>query len=234
MKKQKTYLYVAISGWIMVGLLVVGYVVKAWTTPTGNPPSGNVPAPLNVSSSAQEKVGALTTASIVNNGAALFKGTSVFTPATDSTTAFKVTNAAGTSILNVNTTGAILGIGGAVSASGAVSGSDLSTVGTVSGGTVSTGSILGPGGGFTWGGNMTSQDGNIEATNGYIKGAQLCISADCRSSWPEGGTGEIPQSSLILGDGDYQWPGWSLQAGWEVPLYIDGNIDHFLKVYIKD
>ena len=237
MKKQKNYLYSAIAGWVMVGLLITGYAIKAWTIPTGNPPSGNVPAPLNVSSSSQEKVGTLTMASIVNNGAALFKGISVFTPASDSTAAFKVTNAAGTSILNVNTTGAILGISGAVSASGAVSGSDLSTAGTVSGGTVSTGSILGPGGGFTWGGDMTSNDGNISATNGYIKGAQLCIAADCRNSWPEGGSvggGEVWSGGIILGDGSYGYPGWTEQPTWGVPLYIDGNFDRYLTAYVKD
>ncbi len=53
----------------------------AWTGPTGSAPSGNIPAPINVGSSIQEKVGALIVNSSTSSPAAsgLFSfGTSVF------------------------------------------------------------------------------------------------------------------------------------------------------------
>ena len=105
------YFYWAIIGWIFVGLLSINFVVFAWNIPTQNPPAGNVPAPLNVSNASQEKAGALTIASIVNNGTALFKGISTFTPTSNSTSVFKITDTQGDTIFNIDSTNKRVGIG---------------------------------------------------------------------------------------------------------------------------
>jgi len=112
-KKHKPYFYSAIISWILVGILSINFIVFAWNSPTANPPegAGNIPTPLNVSSSSQEKTGALTIASIVNNGTALFKGVSTFTPTSNSTSVFKITNTAGDTILNIDSSNRRVGIG---------------------------------------------------------------------------------------------------------------------------
>ena len=108
--KSYNYLYIALAGCILIGILCISYI-KAWNIPTQNPPAGNVPAPLNVSNASQEKAGALTIASIVNNGTALFKGVSTFTPTSNSTSVFKITNTQGEIILNIDSTNKRVGIG---------------------------------------------------------------------------------------------------------------------------
>ena len=112
-KKYKPYFYSAIISWTLVGILCINYIVFAWNTPTANPPDGSddVFIPLNVSNSSQEKAGALTIASIVNNGTALFKGISTFTPTSNSTSVFKITNTQGDTILNIDSTNKRVGIG---------------------------------------------------------------------------------------------------------------------------
>ena len=112
-KKYKPYFYSAIISWTLVGILCINYIVFAWNTPTANPPDGSddVFIPLNVSNSSQEKAGALTIASIVNNGTALFKGISTFTPTSNSTSVFKITNTQGEIILNIDSTNKRVGIG---------------------------------------------------------------------------------------------------------------------------
>ena len=94
-----------------MGLLSINFVVFAWNIPTQNPPAGNVPTPLNVSNSSQEKAGALTIASLVNNGTALFKGISTFAPTSNSTSVFKITDTQGEIILNIDSTNKRVGIG---------------------------------------------------------------------------------------------------------------------------
>ena len=108
--KSYNYLYIALTGCILIVILCISSI-KAWNIPTQNPPAGNVPAPLNVSNSSQEKAGALTIASLVNNGTALFKGISTFAPTSNSTSVFKITNTAGDTILNIDSSNRRVGIG---------------------------------------------------------------------------------------------------------------------------
>jgi len=56
--KKNLYFYTNLLAWGLVLFLIANYVF-GWTTPSANPPDANLPAPINVSSTAQSKVGYL-------------------------------------------------------------------------------------------------------------------------------------------------------------------------------
>jgi len=56
--KKNLYFYTNLLAWGLV-LFLIGNYVFGWTTPSANAPSANLPAPINVSSTAQSKVGYL-------------------------------------------------------------------------------------------------------------------------------------------------------------------------------
>ncbi len=69
---QLTFLVAGI--FIATGLSVAG-AAGDWTAPTANPPGNNVDAPINVGSSAQVKIGALTVGgAVINGGLMLING----------------------------------------------------------------------------------------------------------------------------------------------------------------
>jgi len=241
MKKEKKYFIIALSGWLVVGLLTMGYVIKAWSGATANPPASNTAAPINSGSAAQEKSGAFTTASIINNGTALFKGISTYTPTANNANFFNITNAAGTKIFTIDTTNSRVGVNvasptvafditGGVTASGAISGNSLV------GGACTVTSIGGPAGSFTWGGNMTSATGNIEATGGYVKAHEMCIGASCITAWPTAGS-SVPETAMVLSDTPNNTTiiagGYLEQVGWGIPYTINGAPAGNLSVYKK-
>lgn len=219
MKQTKKYFILAVSGWLMVGLLTTIYVIKAWTAPANNPPVGNVPGPINVGSSGQEKTGAFTVGSIINNGTLLSKGVATFTPTSNSVNFFNVTDAASTRVFSVDTTNKRIGIN-----------KDTPTVAVDIVGALTASSTI-TGGGFT------TASGNIEASAGNVVGNQLCIEADCRAAWPASGSG-VPASGIILSPTSVNplilAAGYTQQVGWEVPYNIGGMPGGNLYVYEKN
>lgn len=218
MQKSKRYFLLAISGWLVVGLFITGYVIKAWTAPSSNPPAGNVTGPINAGSGAQEKTGAFTVGSIVNNGALTCKGTTNFTPTSNAVNFFNINNALSTKIFTVNTADKRIGINkdtptvaldvaGAISASGAITGA-----------------------------SFTATTGNIEAIAGNVSGGQLCIGADCKAAWPAAGSG-VPTGGIILSttaaNQELISAGYLEQSGWSVPYNIGGMPAGEMFVYMK-
>lgn len=219
MQKSKRYFLLAISGWLIVGLCITGYVIKAWTAPGSNPPAGNVTAPINAGSGAQEKTGAFTVGSIVNNGALTCKGTTNFTPTSNAVNFFNINNASSTKIFTVDTTNKRIGVNmdtpsvafdvtGAITASGAITGA-----------------------------SFTTATGDIEATAGDVIGNQLCIGADCRAAWPAAGS-SVPTGGIILSttssNPEILAAGYTEQPGWGVPYNIGGMPVGEMSVYVKN
>gem|GEM_PF-4110934 len=179
----------------MLGALVVGYTVYAWTAPASNPPAGNVSAPLNVSSSSQEKLGALTTGSIVNNGTSLFKGVFTLTPIANSVSSFNITNASGTSIfkidssnsrvgINVVTPSSAFDISGGINATGTIAGNALSATAGITGASCTVGTLAGTAGTLSFTGNIQSPTGGNISTSGAgkITAPSFCIDTSCITS----------------------------------------------------
>ncbi len=181
--------FMAISGWALaLVLLCVSIANGTWQSATANPPGDNLSAPINVGSSAQTKSGAFTlngTFSATSNS--LFGGTATFTPSVDSTSTFKVTNAAGDSMININSTAGTSTIG------------PLNLTGVV-------GSLLGTGAKLNVGNSNSTYNldvtGTARATDNIRSDAGFCIATDCITSWPSGGTpdGNVPLNGIILGE----------------------------------
>ena len=122
-------------------------------------------APVNVGSSLQTKTGGLTlNGAFTSASTALFSGNSTFTPTANGANSFKVTNAAGTTMINVNSTDGTSTVG------------PLSLNGVI-------GSLLGSGAKFNVGNSNSTYNldvtGTARATGNIRSDAGFCMTTDC-------------------------------------------------------
>ncbi len=73
MRKQKINVYKSLGVSVLIIFTAI-FFVKAWDAPTTSPPGGNVPPPINVSTVAQSKEGALAVGALGVRGAARIDG----------------------------------------------------------------------------------------------------------------------------------------------------------------
>lgn len=183
---------------VLILSLAVGAFIFAWTEPSQSPPGGNVSTPINVGDTGQVKSGKL---GVATDGIDASYGLTV-----GNSTNLLGVKAAGDSYFEKD-----LAVGGNATVSGAI----IAPEGTLrddGGGWVRT---YGNTGWYsqTWGGGWYMYDSTwIRAYNnksvytggemqaGTVRGnTNLCIGSDCRTSWPEGGGGDI--TAVYAGSG---------------------------------
>lgn len=228
-QKNNSLRFMAISGWALSLILICTFIANgAWVTPTANPPSENLSAPINVGSSNQTKLGALSL-----NGAFTAGGTATFTPSADGASTFKVTNHGGTSMININSLTGALTVQGSTSGPALSLDSDSGSLGALNlvdnvFSITGTGAKLGIG--------TTPTTDNLEITgsanaSGQIKSSTgFCIGASCITEWPAGGS-SVPASTIVLSEfqsnAGLETAGFTPKTSGGLPLYINAQTQEY-------
>lgn len=223
-QKNRPIHFLAISGWALAIILMFALVSKgAWVEPTASPTGGDgsIAAPINISSSPQTKAGNLT-----------LQGNVLLTPLANNASSFKITNAAGTSMFNIDSST------GAVALQGHASGPSLSlnstsgTMGPISvsgvlASIVGTGAKLGVGAAPVT--DTLEVAGTAKATGNISSDTGFCIGASCITTWPEGGAGvpatgivlsATPTNPLLIAGGFAEIPGATITDSLMNPYYL--------------
>lgn len=234
-QKNNSLRFMAITGWALSLILICAFIAQgAWVTPTANPPSENLSAPINVGSSNQTKLGALSlNGAFTSASTALFQGNTTFTPSADGTSIFKITNHAGTSMFNINSQA------GSLSLQGSASGPALSlddNSGSFGALDIASNVLSLTGVGAKLGIGVTPTTDNLEiigSTNasGQVKSdTGFCIGASCITSWPEGGS-SIPATTVVLSEfqsnANLQAAGFVPKTSLGMPLYINAQTQEY-------
>lgn len=178
-QKNHSLSIVAISGWVLSLILMFAYITHGWTAPTANPTANNVPPPINAGSAAQTKTGAFTI-----NGPLDVNNAMSVNPTNDGTSIFSVTDAASTTMLNINSAA------DQITLKGATTGPAL---------TLGSTAVLGP---LTIDGKELEVTGSISATDTITATQQMCLAGSCINSWPTGEGGGVPSTGIILSTTD--------------------------------
>ncbi len=198
-QKNHSLSIVAISGWVLSLILMFAYITHGWTAPTANPTANNVPPPINAGSAAQTKTGAFTI-----NGPLDVNNAMSVNPTNDGTSIFSVTDAASTTMLNINSAADQITLKGATTGPALTLGSTAVlgplTIDGVNSYFTGTGAKVGIGDIPTT--KELEVTGSISATDTITATQQMCLAGSCINSWPTGEGGGVPSTGIILSTTD--------------------------------